>query len=114
MAYTNKVTWETLRTIDTATMSSATTYYAIGTALAHPSYKLRLVNASNVLVTISIDGVNNVDVLPAGSAVLYDESQAQFPNAFLPSVPQGTQFFAKSATAGTGLVYLVNQYLVVS
>lgn len=114
MAYTNRVTWETLKSLDTSTMSSSSTYYKIGTALQHPSYKLRLVNASNVLVTISIDGATDVDVLPSGSYVLYDESQAQFPNAFLPSVPQGTQFFAKSATAGTGLVYLVNQYLVVS
>ena len=114
MAYTNRVTWETLRSLDSSTMSSSSTYYAIGTPLTHPSYKLKLVNASNVLVTISIDGSTNVDVLPAGSVILYDESQAQFPNALLPSVPQGTQFYAKSASAGTGLIYLVSQYLVVS
>ncbi len=112
MSYTNRVTWELLRTLDTSTMSSSSTYYKVGTALLYSSYKLKMVNNSTVLVTISIDGVNDYDVLPATSAWIYDETQAMIATATTPAIPQGTQFFCKSSAAGVGLVYLVSQYLV--
>ena len=112
MPYTNRITYEVLRSLNSATMSSSTTYYSIGTPLVYPSYKLKIVNNSNVLVTISIDTVSDYDVVPGGSFVLYDNSQAQMSIANLPSIPAGTQFSAKAATAGTGLIYLVTQYLV--
>jgi hypothetical protein len=112
MVYTSRITWEKLRSLDTSTMSSSSTYYTIGTPLVYPSFKLKIVNNSNVLVTISIDGANAYDVVPAGSFVLYDASQAQMSTANMPTIPAGTQFSAKTATAGTGLLYLVTQYLV--
>lgn len=108
MSYTNNIAWETLRSVDSSTFTGV--YVAVGTALLHPSYKLKMVNNSNVLVTVSIDGTNDIDVCPANSYWLYDESQAQFNTANLPSIPKGTQIFVKGA-AGTGLVYLVSQYL---
>lgn len=108
--YTQRVTWEKLRSLDTSTMSSSTTYYPIGTALLYPCYKLKIVNNSNVLVTISIDGANDFDVVPAGSFFLYDE----YVTTLREFAPQGTQFSAKSASAGTGLIYLSSQYLVIS
>lgn len=114
MVYTNRITWETLRTLDTSTMSSSSTYYTIGTALQFASYKMKIVNASNRLVTISIDGINDIDVVPGNSFVLYDNSQAQMSTASLPSIPAGTQFLAKAASAGTGLIYLVTQYLILA
>ena len=70
-----------------------------------------MVNNSNVLVTVSINGTTDIDVCPANSYWLYDESQAQFNTANLPAMPKGTQIFVKGA-AGTGLVYLVSQYLI--
>ena len=112
MAYTNRITWEALRSLDTATMSSSSTYYNVGTALLFPSYKLKLVNNSTVLVTVSINGTSDVDVAPAGSFWLYDETQAQFPSATTPAIPAGTQISVKSASAGVGLIYLVSQYLI--
>jgi hypothetical protein len=113
MVYTNRVRWETLRSLDTSTMASSSTWYNIGTKLLHPAYKLRIVNASNVLVTISIDGANAVDVVPAsGGVVLYDSSQAQMSTSNLPAIPAGTQFSAQAASAGTGSLYLVVQYLI--
>jgi hypothetical protein len=112
MVYTNRVTWEILRTLDTSTMASASTWYNIGTSLAHPAYKLRIVNASNVLVLISIDNANAYDVLPGTSSVIYDSSQSQMSTANMPAIPKGTQFSAQAATAGTGLVYVVCQYLI--
>jgi len=112
MSYTSRITWELLRSLDTSTMASATTYYPIGGPLLEPSYKLKFLNNSNVLVTISIDGVNNYDVIPGGSFALYDNSQAQMSTSNMPTIPAGTQFSAKSATAGVGLLYIVSQYLV--
>ena len=112
MALTNRIAWEVLRTLDTSTMSSATTYYDLGDPLLHASYKLKMVNTSNVLVTVSIDGVNDYDVCPATSFWLYDETQAQISTANAPAIPAGTQISCKSASSGTGLIYLVSQYLV--
>lgn len=112
MVYTNRVAWEGLRTLDTSTMASSSTWYDIGTKTSHPAYKLRIVNDSDVLVTISIDGSNAVDVVPSEGVVLYDASQAQMSTSNLPCIPAGTQFSAQAATAGTGNLYLVVQYLI--
>lgn len=109
---TNRITWEVLRSLDTSTMSSSTTYYNVGTPLLHPSFKLKMVNNSNVTVTVSIDGVNNYDVCPANSFWLYDETQAAISLANTPAIPQGTQISVKTAAAGVGLIYLVSQYLI--
>ncbi len=112
MGYTCNLDWEALRSLDTSTMSSSSTYYKVGGALLHPSYKLKMVNLSNVNVTVSKNGTSDIDVCPAGGFWLYDESQAQFPSATVPAVPQGTQISVKSATAGIGLIYLVSQFIV--
>jgi hypothetical protein len=111
MAYTNKVAWETLRSTNTAALAGA--YVAVGGPLLNPSYILKLVNNSNILITISIDGVTDIDVAPANSFWLYDEGKVGQSSAF-PSMPEGTQIFIKSSTggAGVGLVYLVSQYVV--
>lgn len=111
MAYTTRIAWEPLRSVNSATFAAS--YVAVGGPLTHPSYILKLVNNSNVLVTISIDGITDVDVAPANSFWLYDEDEG---NDRHPGIPAGTQVFVKSATgaAGTGLVYLVSQYLVVN
>ena len=117
MSATNRITWEILRSVDSASMTSSTTYYPLTTPagvgpLLFSSYKLKMVNNSTVLVTISIDGITDYDVCPAGSFWLYDETQAQFNTASQPAIPQGTQILVKSATTGTGLIYLVSQYLL--
>jgi len=104
---TNRIAWETLRSIDSATFTGS--YQAVGTPLEHPSYICKLVNNSTVLVTISIDGINDMDIAPAGSFWLYDEGKVGQVSAF-PALPQGTKFFVKGS-AGTGSVYLVSQYI---
>ena len=108
MSYTQRIAWETLRSIDSATLTGS--YQALGTPLAHPSYICKLVNNSTVLVTISIDGVNDIDVAPSNSFWLYDEGKAGL-NAAYPALPQGTQILVKGS-AGTGSIYLVSQYII--
>jgi hypothetical protein len=105
MSYTNRITWETLRSINSTTLSGS--YQALGSPLANPSYKCKLVNNSTSLVTISIDGATDIDVAPANSFWLYDESVTPA----IQSLPKGTQIYVKGS-AGTGLIYLVTQYLV--
>lgn len=108
MAYSNRVAWETLRSIDSATFTGS--YQNLGTPLQNPGYIVKLVNNSDVLVTISIDGIEDVDVAPANSFWLYDEGKVGRDGA-LPALPAGTQIQVKGS-AGTGSVYLVVQYLV--
>lgn len=108
MGFTQRISWETLRSLDSATFNG--TYKALGTPLANPAYIAKLVNNSNVIVTISIDGTNDVDVAPAGSYWLYDEGKVGRDGAF-PALPKNTQVFVKGAV-GTGLVYLAIQYIV--
>ncbi len=107
-AYTNRVTWEPMRSINASTFTGS--FLALGTPLVHPSYICKVVNNSDVLVTISIDGTTPIDVCPAGSFWLYDEGKAGY-NGQYPAIPSNTQFYV-SGSAGTGLVYLVSQYIV--
>jgi len=93
-------------------MSSATTFYNVGTPLLFPSYKLKMVNNSNVLVVVSINGATPIDVCPETSFWLYDETQADFRQSNLPAIPAGTQISCQSTAAGIGSVYLVSQYLI--
>lgn len=106
MAYTNKITWENLRSLDAATLTGG--HDPIGDPLEHPSYICKLVNNSDTLVTISIDGANDIDVAPANSFWLYDEDAG---NNNEPAIPARTQFYLKG-TAGTGNIYLVTQYRI--
>lgn len=110
MSYTQRIAWETLRSRDSATFTGS--YQTLGGPLLFPGYIVKLVNNSTVLVTISIDGINDMDVAPAGSFWLYDESKAGLSSSN-PALPQGTQILVKGS-AGTGSVYLVSQYIIQS
>ncbi len=108
MSYSQRIAWETLRSIDSATFTGLK--QNLGTPLQFPSYICKLVNNSTSLVTISVDGINDVDVAPASSFWLYDEGKAGL-NAAMPALPAGTQIMVTGA-AGTGSVYLVSQYII--
>lgn len=108
MSYSQRIAWETLRSIDSATFTGS--YQNVGTPLQHPGYIVKMVNNSTVLVTISIDGINDMDIAPANSFWLYDESKVGSQGQY-PALPAGTQIMVKGS-AGTGSVYLVSQYLV--
>ncbi len=107
MSYTNRVAWETLRSIDSATLTGS--YQAVGVPLVNQSYIIKMVNNSTSLVTISTDGINDVDVCPANSFWLYDEDTSGNPTP--EGLPAGTQILVKGS-AGVGLIYLVVQYIV--
>ena|SRR6185436_14603758 len=101
-----QLTYDTMRSRDSATFTGS--YQTLGSVFTHPASIVKIVNNSNVLVTISIDGVNDHDILPANSFFLYDET-ANSPHTENVYMRSGTQFYAKGS-AGIGLVYLVVQY----
>jgi len=114
MALTKRVTWEPIRSVNTATSVpfAAGSYVQMGTALANPSFILKMVNLSNVNVLVSFDGTNDYDICPANGFWLYDEDAGGNNNQFL---PKGTPILIKNAAgaaAGIGLVYLVTQYII--
>jgi hypothetical protein len=108
MSYTQQLKYETMRSIDSATFTGS--YQALGTPITNPSFILKIVNNSSVIITVSVDGTNDHDIVPANSFILYDMSKYGIPTTqFLPA---NIQFHVKGS-AGTGLVYLVTLYNVV-
>jgi hypothetical protein len=115
MGYTQRITWEKLRSLDTSTSPYSTGVYTkLGTPLLFDSYINKMVNTSNQLVLVSIDGVTDMDVAPANSFFLYDESKnTGIGGSFMPRLPAGTQIWIKGpGGAGSGLVYFVTQYII--
>ncbi len=109
MGYTTRLAYEPLRSIDSATFTGS--YQLLGSSLSNSSSLIKIVNNSNVDVTVSTDGTNDHDFVPANGFVLYDNTTnhtTDVPGVF---VPQGRQYFVKGS-AGTGSVYLITQYIV--
>ena len=93
---------DSLRSISSTTFTGA--YQAVGAALSRPIRIVKFLNDSSVGVTLSWDGTNDHDYLPAGSFILYDltSNETQFPGFF---IPVGTQFYVKGA-AGVRSFYI--------
>ncbi len=101
-----RVDWEPLRSRNGATFNAA--YQTLGGPLEHECFLVKIVNQSGVDIFISIDGVTDIDVCPAGSFFLYDETTNSSREAGM-VVHRGTQFWVKG-TVTVGLVYLVTQF----
>jgi len=103
----NRITYDVLRSIDSSTFTGS--YQNLGSPLSFPCSIIKLINNSTVLVTVSVDGINDHDILPISSYSVYDET-ANHTKDFV-FLGKGTQFQVKGS-AGTGSVYLVSQYIV--
>ncbi len=101
-----QLTYDTMRSRDSATFTGS--YQTLGSVFTHAASILKIVNNSTVLVTLSIDGTSDHDILPSNSFFLYDET-ANSPHTENTYMRAGTQFYIKGS-AGTGSVYLVVQY----
>jgi hypothetical protein len=112
VAYTSQILYQPMQSIDSSTFSGS--YQALGAPLVHPSSIVKIVNNSTVNVTISTDGINDMDFVPANGFVLYDYTTNAPPSdSSGVYAPQGRQYLVKGS-AGTGLVYLVIQYIPVN
>jgi hypothetical protein len=108
MAFSSRLLYQPRQTLDSATFDG--TYQLLGT-LNFPGAIVKIVNLSGVNVDISTDAVNDHDIVPSGGFTLYDcvtNHANATPGVFVPS---GTSYYVKGATASTGLVYLVIQYI---
>ncbi len=109
MTYTRKLVYDVMRSRDSATFTG--TYQTLGSALSFNCSIVKIVNNSGVLITVSTDGINDHEILPASSFTLYDITTNSNQQGDSIYVPKGTQYYVKG-TASTGLVYLVTQYIV--
>jgi len=94
---------ENLRSIAFGSISG--TYAGIGTALSNPCRMLYIVNATDVLLTFSDDGVNDKFVIPAGSYLLLDITTNNTAVGGSYTISQGQRFYVKGAPS-SGTVYL--------
>jgi len=108
MSYTRKLLYETLRSRDSATFTGS--YQTLGSPLQNPASIVKFINNSDVVVTISVDGVNDHDIAPASSFWLYDGTANSPHESDSIFAEKGRQYYVKGS-AGTGSVYLVVQYI---
>jgi len=105
---TGKYKHETRR--DLAFGSMLTTYVAVGTAMANPLVKYRIVNETDASLNVSFDGTNAHDRLPANGGYIDDIAYAPVGSIAL---PKGTIVYV-SYDAGsaptTGSVYVAAMY----
>lgn len=106
VANSTVLAFEPLKSIDSATFTGA--YQAVGLPSTHPARIFKIVNDSTSPVTLSLDGVTDMDYLPSTTFSLYDVGTNRGNSAPEICVPP-TQFWVKGAS-GTGLVYVVVLY----
>lgn len=101
---------EELRSFDSVEFDG--TFLPIGSPLEHPSCLVKFINNSNVLVTISWNGVTSHDIMPSNFFTLYDINTNAGTERGL-YIGQGTQFYVSGAAGGgnAGLVYLTSFYI---
>jgi hypothetical protein len=93
--------------MDSSTLTGA--YQAIGAPLIHNCFLIKFINEAGNDITISTNGITDMDLCPAENFFLYDESANASREGGL-SIARGTQFYIKG-TASTGPIYLVAQYI---
>lgn len=96
-----KILFEAVRTRNSSTFDNS--FQTLGTVLANYSFYIRIYNASDKLIDVSIDGTNSIGAVAASGGVLEFKDVGFF--------PKGTQFYIKGASSGTGNVYLTSGYL---
>lgn len=95
-----------IRSIDSATFTG--NYQAVGTPLANGGRIVKFTNLANVTATLSWDGVNDVEVLPANSFVLIDVSASRENSQYI-EIRKGTQFYVKGSS-GSGSFFISVYY----
>lgn len=113
MTLSRRAGFETLRTVASSGMTGS--YLVFGAPLSNGALLVKIQNNSTKDVTISDDGTNDKDIIPAGAFTLYDfgsDGQSS-DNSERLCVAGGTQFWLKSS-AGTGSVYMTVIYQTTS
>lgn len=94
---------EPLRSLAFGSISG--TYAGIGTAFVNPCRIMYIVNETDVLLTFSMDGVNDHFVVPSNGGLIVDvtSNKSIMGGAF--SIAQGTRIYVKGSPSSSS-VYL--------
>lgn len=98
---------ETIRTLAFGAIGAG--YTAIGTAFLNPSRILYIVNNTNVLLTFSLDSVNDQFVIPATTSIVLDLTSNKSIVGGVAAVSAGTIIYTKGAPS-SGSVYVTTWY----
>lgn len=92
--------------------SGVTAFYAPlnGTGFIQAPFFIRIINASSMAITVSYDGVNNHEFIPANSVFELPSQTNSQPGAHIALFPKHTIVYVKG-TAGTGNIYLSGYYV---
>ena len=101
MFNSTSIIFNALRHIDSSTFTGS--YQQMGT-FSLPIRILKITNNSTVDVTVSVDGVADVDFIPAGGFFLYDFGTNK--GAGAPALDHPPSAVYVKGSAGTGSVYL--------
>lgn len=94
-----------------ASASVTGTYAALNaTGFPESPFFFRIVNASNMAITVSYDGVTDNEVVLANSVFPLESQTNSQPNAHVALFSKFTVVYIKG-TAGTGTVYLSGYYV---
>ncbi len=108
MAVKNSMHAIALTSIDSATLSGS--YQVVNSSgLSNACSIVRLVNASNVGVTVSYDGSTDNDYLRANSDIQLSFQANSQPSSAIANLSKNTHVYVKGS-AGTGLIYLSGYY----
>lgn len=105
MSVKNKALPIPLSSIDSATFTGAYQLISGAAGITNPCITLRIVNASNIGVTVSFDGTNDHGFVRAGSDWEMVFQSNSMPQNQVCCMAQFTKIYVKAA-AGAGLVYL--------
>ena len=104
-----KARWEPLRSIASSAVTAS--YAIVGTVTTNPAQIVVIINNATTDVTVSFDGVNDMDYIPHGTVREYNLGSAtqDTPNMECMELPANTGVYVKG-TAGTGNIYVIIIY----
>lgn len=105
-----RVRYEPLRSI--VYSSITTSYQVLGTPLANPSRIFKITNLTDEPLFLSVDGINNYDVVAANAAFVYDFGSNRSEKSGLFEESQNDQIYVKAINTlpTLGSVYLTTIY----
>jgi hypothetical protein len=105
-----RVRYEPLRSVVYSTVSAS--YEPVGLPFANPVRILKVTNLTNQNVLISLNGIDDHDIVAAGGFFLYDYSSNKANAAGLLEQPQGDRIYVKapSTLPTVGNVYVTVVY----
>lgn len=105
-----RVRYEPLRSLGFASILG--TYEGLGLPLANPSRIVKVSNFTDVNILVSINGVDDHDIVAANGFYLYDFSSNKANAAGLLEEPQGDRIYIKAEDGlpSSGNVYFTTVY----